>query len=458
MEPRIQYAKTSDGVSIAFWTLGEGIPLVILPFLVSSHIQIEWQGEVQRAFYERLAERAMVIRYDCRGLGMSQRDTMDFSLETAERDLAAVVDRLGLERFAILGATPTGGIRFAYPARQPERVSHLVVPATTLLRATPDRGRQFAAIEPLMEREWDLYVEIYWRLISGWDSPNAASSAARSRASHSPSSFRLALEALDQSSPEPFLGAIQSPTLILHRLGNQEDSDAARMLAAGIPSAHVVGIPGLTVAAYQSETAVAAILDFISSAPTGLPIAPPQIDTSAVRTILFTDVEGSTALTQRLGDTKARQVLREHERVVRECLKTHGGSEVKAMGDGFMTSFGSAARALECAVAIQRASAHPVADGDAPGREPVEGGTRIRVRIGLNAGEPIAEEDDLFGTAVIAAARIAAQAQGGEILVSNVVRELVAGKGFLFSGRGKIVLRGFDDPVEVYEVRWEKGD
>ena len=133
------------------------------------------------------------------------------------------------------------------------------------------------------------------------------------------------------------------------------------------------------------------------------------------------------------------------------------------MGDGFMASFGSAARALECAVAIQRAfaeraSTQPVADGDSPGREPVEGGRQIRVRIGLNAGEPIAEEGDLFGTAVIAAARIAAQAQGGQILVSNVVRELVAGKGFMFASRGRTALRGFDDPVEVYEVRWEERD
>ena len=80
--------------------------------------------------------------------------------------------------------------------------------------------------------------------------------------------------------------------------------------------------------------------------------------------------------------------------------------------------------------------------------------TEVRVRIGLNAGEPIAEDDDLFGTAVIVAARIAAQAQGGEILVSDVVRQLVAGKGFLFSDRGNHALKGFEEPVRVYEVNW----
>ena len=119
------------------------------------------------------------------------------------------------------------------------------------------------------------------------------------------------------------------------------------------------------------------------------------------------------------------------------------------MGDGFMASFSSATKALECAIAIQRAFAERNESAEEP----------IRVRIGLNAGEPIAEDDpggrgDLFGTAVNLAARIATKAEGGEILASNVVRELVAGKGFLFNDRGDTELRGFEDPVRVYEVSW----
>ncbi|MDP2950724.1 MAG: adenylate/guanylate cyclase domain-containing protein, partial [Chloroflexota bacterium] len=124
-------------------------------------------------------------------------------------------------------------------------------------------------------------------------------------------------------------------------------------------------------------------------------------------------------------------------------------SEVKTMGDGFMASFGSATRALECAIAIQRAFA-------APPEGAASSAPTIRVRIGLNAGEPIAEEDDLFGAAVIRAARIAAMAQGGEILVANVVRELAEGKGFMFGDRGEVALRGFDDPVRLFEVRWRE--
>ena len=130
-------------------------------------------------------------------------------------------------------------------------------------------------------------------------------------------------------------------------------------------------------------------------------------------------------------------------------LKAHGGSEVKTMGDGFMASFSSATKALECAIAIQSAFAERNESAEEP----------IKVRIGLNAGEPIAEDDpggrgDLFGTAVNMAARIAAKAEGGEILASNVVRKLVAGKEFRINDRGETELRGFEDPVRVYEVRW----
>jgi class 3 adenylate cyclase len=121
-----------------------------------------------------------------------------------------------------------------------------------------------------------------------------------------------------------------------------------------------------------------------------------------------------------------------------------------------MASFSSATRALESAIAMQRAFA---AWNEAQAARPSTGSGRaeeILVRIGLNAGEPIAEEKDLFGTAVIEAARIAAAAKGGEILVSNVVRELAKGKGFLFADRGEVALRGFDEPVRLYEVRWQE--
>jgi class 3 adenylate cyclase len=229
--------------------------------------------------------------------------------------------------------------------------------------------------------------------------------------------------------------------------------EAGRELAAGIPGARFLPLDGRNHAILPNEpTAEAlgkAVEEFLGEGEDA-PAAggAPSREPGGLVTILFTDVEGSTALTQRLGDAKARHVLREHERIMREALKAHGGTEVKALGDGFMASFSSATRALECAIAMQRAFAEHNASADEP----------IKVRVGLNAGEPIAEDEDLFGTAVIVAARIAAKAEGGEILASDVVRQLVAGKGFLFSDRGDVALRGFEDPVRLYEVRWREED
>jgi class 3 adenylate cyclase len=143
----------------------------------------------------------------------------------------------------------------------------------------------------------------------------------------------------------------------------------------------------------------------------------------------------------RLGDERGREVLREHERITREVLKEHGGTELKAMGDGFMASFGSVAKAVECAISLQRAFA--ALDGEV-----------LSVRVGLNAGEPIEEDGDLFGATVILASRIAAKAAGGEILVSDTVRGLCSGKGFVFADGGEFSAKGIAEPVRVYGVQW----
>jgi class 3 adenylate cyclase len=149
---------------------------------------------------------------------------------------------------------------------------------------------------------------------------------------------------------------------------------------------------------------------------------------------------------QRLGDAKGRDVLREHERITRETLKQHGGVALKTDGDSFMISFGSVTAAMDCAVALQRAFA--THNETAP--EP------IAVRMGLNAGEPIEEDGDLFGSSVILAARIAAQAEAGEILIAEPVRHLLSGKSFAYADRGETVLKGFEDAVRLYEVRWRE--
>jgi len=444
--PPIQYAKTADGVSIAYWAIGEGPPLVILSNPAGTNVQLEWELEPRRIGFERLAERAQVIRYDWRGLGVSQRDCLDLSPEAASRDLEAVVQSLGLERFAAYGGTRTP-TAFVVAAEHPQRVSHLILDVGPI---PPDRGRRLAAIRMHADQDWEMFTEILARVLMGWDNPSAVQMAAGIRGTTDrPSDYLAALDATAAFSPEPYLAAIKVPTLILYPRDDEGASRIARSLAGGIGGAHLMGITGWSPPFGMTETAVAAILEFINTvASPGAPIAPPKVDVSAVRTIVFTDVEGSTALNERLGDDGAREVLREHERLTREALGAHGGSEVKAMGDGFMAWFPSATRAVECAIALRRAFAAHNEVHDEP----------LRVRVGINAGEPIAEGDDLFGASVIATARVASAAKGGQILASDVVRQLLAGKGFVFTNQGDHVLKGFEEPVRLHEVRWDSSN
>jgi len=453
MEPRIQYAKTTDGVSIAFYTVGEGTPpLVLMPTIPMSHLEVEWQNPAYRRWYEGLARARQIVRYDGRGMGLSDRDPSDFSIETHILDLEAVVGRLALERFALCATLHAGPVAVEYAARDPDRVSHL------LLWCTYARGSDYSGLPEVQTFRqfiginWETYTEATADVALGRPRGDEGRwFAAYMRDSVGPEAAGAALGATNEVDVSARLPDVKMPTLVLHRrqfrLGG---IGLARELASKIPDARLVVLEGASVAPYMDDTerAVTAIDEFLGE---GADTASEPQEPGVFRTVLFTDVEGSTALTDRLGDTKARDLLREHERIVREALKAHGGSEVKTMGDGFMASFSSATKALECAIAIQ--SAFTVRNESA--EEP------IKVRIGLNAGEPIAEDDpggrsDLFGTAVNRAARIAAMAQGGEILVANVVRELAEGKEFMFGDRGETALRGFDDPVRLFEVRWRE--
>ena len=163
--------------------------------------------------------------------------------------------------------------------------------------------------------------------------------------------------------------------------------------------------------------------------------------------LLVTDMQGSTALIQRLGDSRAHELMRLHNGIIRAAVHRHHGSEVTHTGDGIVASFAAASSAIECAVAIQLAfaeynqayPAHP-----------------LHVRIGLNAGEPIPIEGGLFGTAVHATFRICTRAQPGQILVSDVVRQLASGKGFAFADRGRVTLKGFSGRFRLYEVAWKE--
>jgi class 3 adenylate cyclase len=169
---------------------------------------------------------------------------------------------------------------------------------------------------------------------------------------------------------------------------------------------------------------------------------------SGFRTILFTDIEGSTDLTQRLGDAAAMDMLRAHDAIVREALKAHGGREVKHTGDGIMAAFSAASPGVGCAIAVQRALAARNQDAEEP----------IRVAAGLSAGEPVEDSSDLFGATVQLAARVCSHARGDQIIVANVVAELCVGKGFRFNDLGEVELKGFTSPVRVHEISWREAE
>jgi class 3 adenylate cyclase len=164
-------------------------------------------------------------------------------------------------------------------------------------------------------------------------------------------------------------------------------------------------------------------------------------------TILFTDIEDSTALNERLGDRRWLEVVRAHNSIVRHCVREHGGYEVKAQGDGFMVAYPSAREALACAVDMQR----KLAAGDGALGEP------LRVRIGLHTGEAIREGEDFYGWSVTLAARLGDEAAGGEILTSAIVRELVGSAGDIpFEDAGELQLKGIRGRQRAYRVRWEE--
>jgi class 3 adenylate cyclase len=442
--PPVQYARTSDGVSIAFTTVGSGPPLII-PTPGNGHVQLDWEN-LPAEYFRGLAKGHTVVRFDRRGTGMSQRDAIDFSDEAGFREVEAITERLGMERFAVFGNLPGAApLPLSLAAAWPDRVTHLVLWMSNAGRATSEAMR--STLDQLLEVDWPAYTQAWAVLTAGWE--QGASLSELMQACHSPESWaawRDYRAAVGSSWATELPGRIQVPTLILHGLGDGRTASDARSIAARMTSARVLSIPGGETR-LPNALGVAAILDFLSSQPkAGSAVAEPRIDTSSVRTILFTDLVDHTAMMQRLGDARGRDVLREHERITREALKAHGGTEVKTIGDSFMASFPSAQKAVECAIALQRSFEAHRAEAAEP----------ITLRIGLNAGEPITDEDDLFGSSVILAARTKEKAAGGEILVTEVVRHLVTGKGFLFADRGHIEMKGFEEPVRVYEVRWRE--
>jgi class 3 adenylate cyclase/pimeloyl-ACP methyl ester carboxylesterase len=446
MEPQIRYAKTSDDVSIAYLTVGAGPPLVITPHYGWSHIDMQWKYEPWRRVLEPLARFSTVVMYDHRGTGMSERRALDFSLDAWVRDLDAVVTSLEpVWPVALLGTSHGGPEAIRYASLHAERVSHLILYGTYAngrdMASAPFFAGMLALARNIGERDfllWARTLASVGGIDPGWYSEYL-------RAGYSPEGMRLGLDALPQHDVSADLVAVRCPTLVIHSEWpdrSPEEHALTEALVTGIANARlevvkrelgdgVLAMPDLSpllrpfLGAGAADTAVAA-------------------HDSGVRTVLFTDLVGHTEMMRRLGDDRGRDVLREHEHITRDLLRQYAGAEVKTMGDGFMASFGSVAKAMDCAIALQRAFAAHTESMPEP----------LNVRVGLNAGEPIEEDGDLFGSTVIMASRIAAQAGAGEILIPEPLRHLLSGKSYVYADRGEKILKGFEDAVRLYEVRW----
>jgi class 3 adenylate cyclase len=366
--------------------------------------------------------------------------------------LEAVVDASGAGEVVVMGSFHVGPAAIVFAAQHPDRVIRLVLYGTYALGHDLSTDEVKTSLPAMVRSHWGMASRTLADVTAPGVSGEVLELLARDqRESASGETVARLIEMGYSVDAQDWLPRVAAPALVLHRRGDRAvPFRMGRELASRLSNAHLVPLDGHIHWPWLGDTdpVVSAVLEFV----VGDQSVAGAVASEDTYTILFTDLEGSTALTERLGDTMARELLREHERITREALKAHGGSEVKTMGDGFMASFSSATKALECAITLQSAFSEHNQSADEV----------IIVRIGLNAGEPIAEDDpggrgDLFGTSVNMAARIAAKADGGEILASNVVRELVAGKKFSFNDRGETELRGFEDPVRLFEVRWRDG-
>lgn len=269
MQARIQYTRTTDGVSIAFSTLGKGVPLVQTPVAVCGVLQVEWQVPPIRAWDERVAQKRMLVKYDSRGTGLSTRGIPDCSLDALVRDLTAVVDFLELRRFALMGALNYGPVAIAYAARHPERVSHLILWATHA-RPSDLWGPQLESVTQLVESDWLAYTEVICHWFAGWSTGETTRQLAdMMRKSVTPEEYATVYPSVVQADVAALLPDVRARTLVLHRRQIPLLSvEVASYMASNIPEAELVVLEGASggYALEESEPVFKAVDEFIGEA------------------------------------------------------------------------------------------------------------------------------------------------------------------------------------------------
>ncbi|OGO51141.1 MAG: hypothetical protein A2148_07270 [Chloroflexi bacterium RBG_16_68_14] len=430
MEPRIQYAKTSDGVSIAVATLGEGPPLVmVLPHFLS-HVQLEW--EIWPYFFQPLARKFRVVRYNPRGSGLSDREASDFSMDAMMRDIEAAIARVGLDTFALTGHGVSAPIAVTYAAARPDRVSRLIL-VDVVQSSDLTQSPTWQADRVLRNEDWVFYTDTFVRVLWGIDDPGFAHRMAEfMRACVEPEALRALFAAMEEWDISALLPRIKAPTLVVQNRENRyAPAQNTSWLAAQIPNARFVVVDDIV-----HEGLAGLIEDFVG------PPATPELP-SGTAIILFADIADSTALTERLGDAAFREKARELDEALRRAITSTGGTAIegKLLGDGVLAVFTSAREAIEAALACGKA-------GESCG---------LGLHLGIHAGDVIREEGNVYGGAVNVASRIADASAPGEVLVSGTVRDLArTSAGVSFEERGERELKGVSEPVRVWAVRAQR--
>lgn len=448
MQPAVRFASTSDGVSIAYAVHGEGPPLVFTRGWIS-HLELHWLDPDYRTFMEALGRHFTVVRFDMRGNGMSDRDvTGRLSLDELVLDLEAVVAKTDLGP-AIHFATCYGGpIAARFAARHPDLVTRLVLDGTYPLGAdvaTEAVRESVLSTVRLLASNPRAAIVMLSHYTSPGESDRSAARGERTRRSITADvaeelyALAFTLDVTDD------LQAIEAPTLVTHRRESYAVRvELGRRVAALVRDATFVSSNGVAHNPWEGDaTATLNAMGEFLDVPLSVDYHPRVTVRPTV--VLFSDIVDSTAMTSRVGDERAHEVVRTHNTIVARCLDPRGGRLVKATGDGAMAEFPSVSQALGCAVDLQLSLAAHSAEHPE---------SEINVRIGINAGEPLSEDDDLHGLVVTSAARICDQGAGGDIIVSNVVRELALGKGYVFEALGPTSLRGMPEPVELFRVKY----
>ena len=426
--PDIRYAK-SGGINIAFSVTGEGPDLVVAPGFIS-HLDIMWEEPSVVHFYSRLASFRRVVTFDKRGTGLSDPAMDAPTLEESVDDLRAVMDAAGCDRADLLGISEGGTMAMLMTASYPDRVNALVLYGTfsRLLRA-PDyplgvTEKQLSTLVEVSAKGWGEGVGLgAWAPSRRGDADLRRWWARLQRVAASPGMVSNIFALYPQLDIRDVLPAIQVPALVVHRRNDRMVRlEMGRYIADRIPGAKFVEFDGTDHLFFTGDADT--VLDEIEEFLTG--VRPLPAVERVLATVLFTDIVDSTKRAAELGDERWRELLGRHDAQVRRQLDRFGGREVNTTGDGFLARFDGPARAIRCAMAIRD----------------VLRSLGLEVRAGVHTGEVELHDDAISGIAVHIAARVAAAAGAGEVLVSRIVVDLVAGSGLSFASRGEHTLKG----------------